>query len=225
MELDALNLLTFVRKTRHVIGDTIIRTKFHLVLRVTSVLNLDSFFMPACEMTLELDSLEEVNEYIDRITTFYDKFQKMPVLEEIETDKDDPQTTRDKTRIMNSAISAYNVRLKKLIAGFYLTDKDYGFFSNLEYSFQRKLSDEIRKIEDGDKFSLYIKLDVDSESSVYKLNGVVYSLEKEVNRINTINALASDSTKEVMDRSIWWHDPSVFLCNAYMDQDNEPCKL
>jgi hypothetical protein len=201
-------LTVFLRKTHTKIEGANV-TSYLLHLSVASALNINSVFTPACEMVLELDTMPEVNRYTDFITVFYDRFKKIPTLDEIIANEDDVHNTREKVKLMNRAISIYKQRLKRLLLGTYIGKEDLDLFTGFEYMFQRSIVDHIEefiKEDPEDMICIYVKLDTDVSPNVYILNATVYSLHK-----TTSAQLVNLKNSNYMV----WHVPAYMLKQLY----------
>jgi hypothetical protein len=200
-----LELVCFVKR-KAIKKDNEVVTNYILDISVCSTMNISSIYLPACQLTLELESLYEVNEYVTRITNFYNKFGKIIELEEIEDEVG--FTVREKTRLLNRSIASYRNNVKKLLAGTFISDKDYDLFRGLVYTWQMDVIEAARDslITPTDKIGIHVHVETSGIIN-YQLVATVYSLFDETEK-------AIRSGTEV-NPEIVWHDLNTFIENVY----------
>jgi hypothetical protein len=212
MSKNDIELVCFVKRMR-VMKDNESVVHYSLDISVCSTMNISSIYLPACQLTLELESLDEVNEYVTRITNFYNKFGKIIELEEIEDDVG--FTVREKTRLLNRSIASYKSNVKKLLDGTYISDKDYDLFRGLVYTWQMDVIAAAREsiVTPNDKVGIHVHIETSGLIN-YQLVATVYSLFDETEK-------AIRSGTEV-NPEIAWHDLNNFIENVYSfyEEDN-----
>jgi hypothetical protein len=168
-------------------------------------------FMSACELLLELDTLEEVNEYYLFITNHFSKFGVLPRLDGIVKDKEDKLSTLEKIRYVNKSLAVYRERVKAIVNGFYLGHKqdDYDTFSIFEYTVQYKLMEQINlhiALDPNDKIAIHLQLVSNEDNTSYNIITDLLSLRE---------LKESNDERVYKDRKIVWHDPATLVSKLY----------
>lgn len=200
-----LDLVSFVKR-KLVVIDGVYVTHYQLDITVGSKMNISSIYLPACQLILELESLEEVNDYVTRITDFYNRFGKIIELEEIEDEKH--FTVREKTRLLNRSITAYCKNVKLLLKGAFIAPDNYDLFRGLVYTWQMDVIASARDImvTPTDKVGIYVHIDT-SDVLNYHLLATVYSLHEESEK-SILSGI--DINPEII-----WHDLETLIEKVY----------